>query len=151
MARKRASADRQPRRQPKPKGGSGWKRFFHFIWLAPVRRLILTIIFLGLIIWHWTTISNWVGSVWEGTLDLFGWGLLFLVLALGFIIGVVWGRRVLAVIYHWNQWLGGVAFIFTAWGIVDYRRRWSQRGLPAHRSGAPGHYPGRPRLLLAAG
>ena len=120
MARKRASADRQPRRQPKPKGGSGWKRFFHFIWLAPVRRLILTIIFLGLIIWHWTTISNWVGSVWEGTLDLFGWGLLFLVLALGFIIGVVWGRRVLAVIYHWNQWLGGVAFIFTAWGIVAF-------------------------------
>jgi S-DNA-T family DNA segregation ATPase FtsK/SpoIIIE len=120
MARKRASADRQPRRQPKPKGGSGWKRFFHFIWLAPVRRLILTIIFLGLIIWHWTTISNWVESVWEGTLDLFGWGLLFLVLALGFIIGVVWGRRVLAVIYHWNQWLGGVAFIFTAWGIVAF-------------------------------
>jgi S-DNA-T family DNA segregation ATPase FtsK/SpoIIIE len=120
MARKRASADRQPRRQPKPKGGSGWKRFFHFIWLAPVRRLILTIIFLGLIIWHWTTISNWVESVWEGTLDLFGWGLLFLVLALGFIIGVVWGRRVLAVIYHWNQWLGAVAFIFTAWGIVAF-------------------------------
>ena len=120
MARKRASADRQPRRQPKPKGGSGWKRFFHFIWLAPVRRLILTIIFLGLIIWHWTTISNWVESVWEGTIDLFGWGLIFFFLALGFIIGVVWGRRVLAVIYHWNQWLSGVAFIFTAWGIVAF-------------------------------
>ena len=120
MARKRASANRQSRRQPKPKGGSGWKRFWHFILLAPVRRLILTIIFLGLIIWHWTTISNWVESVGEGTIDLFGWGLLFLFLALGFIIGVVWGRRVLAVIYHWNQWLGGVAFILVVWGILAF-------------------------------
>jgi S-DNA-T family DNA segregation ATPase FtsK/SpoIIIE len=122
MARKRASASRQPRRQtqPKSKGGSGWKRFFRFVFSAPVRRLILTVVFLGLIIWHWTTISNWVDSVWAGTTDLFGWGLLFFFLALGFIIGVVWGRRVLAVIYHWNQWLGAVAFIFVVWGILAF-------------------------------
>ena len=118
MARKR-SANRQPRRQPRPKERSGG-RFFRFIFSAPVRRLILTVIFLGLIIWHWTTISNWVDSVWTGATDLLGWGLLFLFLALGFIIGVIWGRRVLAVIYHWNQWLGAVAFIFTAWGILAF-------------------------------
>ena len=120
MARKRASANRQPRRQPRSRGSSGGKRFSRFIFSAPVRRLILTAIFLGLIIWHWTTISNWVDSVWAGTTDLFGWGLFFFFLALGFIIGVVWGRRVLAVIYHWNQWLGAVAFIFTAWGILAF-------------------------------
>jgi len=119
MARKR-SANRQPRSQPKAEGGSGWKRFWRFIFSAPVRRLILTVIFLGLIIWHWTTITNWVDSVWAGTTDLFGWGLLFFFLALGFIIGVVWGRRVLSFIYHWNQWLGVVAFIFTVWGILAF-------------------------------
>ncbi len=120
MAKQRASANRQPRSQPEAKGGSGWKRFWRFIFSAPVRRLILTVIFLGLIIWHWTTISNWVDSVWAGTTDLFGWGLLFFFLALGFIIGVIWGRRVLAVIYHWNQWLGAVAFIFVVWGILAF-------------------------------
>jgi S-DNA-T family DNA segregation ATPase FtsK/SpoIIIE len=119
MAKKR-SANRQPRREPKPKERAGGKSFFRFILLAPVRRLILTIIFLGLIIWHWTTISNWVDSVWAGTTDLFGWGLFFFFLALGFIIGVIWGRRVLAVIYHWNQWLGAVAFIFVVWGILAF-------------------------------
>ncbi|TES82806.1 MAG: DNA translocase FtsK [Dehalococcoidia bacterium] len=120
MARKRASADRQPRRQPRSKGSSGGNRFFRFIFSAPVRRLILTVIFLGLIIWHWTTITNWVDSVWAGTTDLFGWGLFFFFLALGFIIGVVWGRRVLSFIYHWNQWLGAVAFIFVVWGILAF-------------------------------
>jgi len=120
MAKKRASANRQPRRQPKPKEKAGGNRFFRFIFSAPVRRLILTVIFLGLIIWHWTTITNWVDSVWAGTTDLFGWGLLFFFLALGFIIGVLWGRRVLSVIYHWNQWLGVVAFIFTVWGILAF-------------------------------
>jgi len=120
MAKKRASANRQPRRQPKPKEKAGGNRFFRFIFSAPVRRLILTVIFLGLIVWHWTTITNWVDSVWAGTTDLFGWGLLFFFLALGFIIGVLWGRRVLSVIYHWNQWLGVVAFIFTVWGILAF-------------------------------
>lgn len=120
MAKKRANARRQPRSQPKPQGRSGGNRFFRFILSAPVRRLILTVIFLGLLIWHWTTVTNWVSSVWDGTLDLFGWGLLFLVMAFGFIIGVVWGRRVLSVIYHWNQWLGGVAFVFTVWGILAF-------------------------------
>jgi S-DNA-T family DNA segregation ATPase FtsK/SpoIIIE len=119
MARKR-TANRQPRSQPKSSKGSGWKRFWRFVFSAPVRRLILTVIFLGLIIWHWTTISNWIESVWAGSTDLFGWGLLFFFLALGFIIGVVWGRRVLSVIYHWNQWLGAVAFIFVVWGILGF-------------------------------
>ncbi len=119
MARRR-SANRQPRSQPKPQKGSGWRRFWRFVFSAPVRRLILTVIFLGLFIWQWDNISGWVDSVWAGSTDLFGWGLLFFFLALGFIIGVIWGRRVLAVIYHWNQWLGAVAFIFVVWGILAF-------------------------------
>ena len=119
MARKR-TANRQPRSKPKPQKGSGWRRFWRFVFSAPVRRLILTVIFLGLIIWQWTNITNWLDSVWTGTTDLFGWGLLFFFLALGFIIGVIWGRRVLSIIYHWNQWLAAVAFIFVVWGILGF-------------------------------
>jgi S-DNA-T family DNA segregation ATPase FtsK/SpoIIIE len=121
MAKKRATTKRQPRSQPtKPKGGSGGNRASRFIFSAPVRRLILTFIFLGLIIWQWTNITDWLDNVWAGTTDLFGWGLVFFFLALGFIIGVIWARRVLSVIYHWNQWLGGVAFIFVVWGILAF-------------------------------
>ena len=44
MAKKKTGAKRQPRGESRPRGESGWKRFFHFIWLPPVRRLILAVI-----------------------------------------------------------------------------------------------------------
>jgi len=104
----------------KPRGESGWKRFFHFIWLGPVRRLIGAIIIVVLAFWHWTTISTWASGIWGDTLALFGWGLFFMVLALGTLVGIVWGQRVLSFIYHWNQWLGGIVFILVAWGIMSF-------------------------------
>jgi len=122
MARKKAKVNRQPRREPKPKGRPWWKGFFHFILLPPVRRLILVVIIVALLYWHWSTIAAWAAGVRDSTLALFGWGLLFLVMAFGILVGVLWGRRVLSVIYHWNQWLGGVAFILAAWGILAFFR-----------------------------
>jgi S-DNA-T family DNA segregation ATPase FtsK/SpoIIIE len=120
MAKKKARARRQPRGDSKPRGDSGWKRFFHFIWLPPVRRLIWAVIIVGLAFWHWTTIVTWAASVWGDALALFGWGLGFLVLALGTLVGIVWGERVLSFIYHWNQWLGGAVFVLVAWGIMAF-------------------------------
>jgi S-DNA-T family DNA segregation ATPase FtsK/SpoIIIE len=120
MAKKNTRAKRQPRGETKPRGESGWKRFFRFIWLPPVRRLILAIIIVGLAFWHWTTITAWATGIWGDTIALFGWGLFFLILALGTLVGILWGQRVLSFIYHWNQWLGGIAFIFVAWGIISF-------------------------------
>ncbi|NQT30810.1 MAG: DNA translocase FtsK, partial [Deltaproteobacteria bacterium] len=120
MAKKKARANRQPRRESRAKGESGWKRFFHYIWLPPVRRLILAVIIVALAFWHWSAITAWAASVWDGTLVLFGWGLGFLVLAFGILMGIVWGQRVLSFIYHWNQWLGGIVFALVAWGIMAF-------------------------------
>jgi S-DNA-T family DNA segregation ATPase FtsK/SpoIIIE len=116
MARKRASASRQSQSTAR----TARRHSSHPIRWGPIIGLILAIVVIGLLIWQWTNITNWLNSVWSGTTDLLGWGLVFLFLALGFIIGVIWGRRVLSVIYHWNQWLGGVAFIFVAWGILAF-------------------------------
>jgi S-DNA-T family DNA segregation ATPase FtsK/SpoIIIE len=120
MAKRKAKVKRQPRRESKPKGEPWWKRFFRFIWLPPVRRLILAVIIVALLFWYWTTLTAWAAGVRDSTLALFGWGVLFLVMAFGILVGVLWGRRVLSVIYHWNQWLGGVAFILAAWGILAF-------------------------------
>jgi S-DNA-T family DNA segregation ATPase FtsK/SpoIIIE len=120
MAKKKARAKSQPRGESNPRGESGLKRFFRFIWLPPVRRLIWAIIIVALVFWHWTTITTWAANVWDDTIALFGWGLAFMVLALGTLIGIIWGQRVLSFIYHWNQWLGGIAFIFVAWGIMSF-------------------------------
>jgi S-DNA-T family DNA segregation ATPase FtsK/SpoIIIE len=120
MAKKKAKAKRQPGRESRPRGKPWWKRFFHFIWLAPVRRLILAVIIVVLAFWHWTPITTWAAGIWDGTIALFGWGLAFLVMALGTLVGIVWGQRVLSFIYHWNQWLGGIAFVLVAWGIMAF-------------------------------
>ncbi len=120
MAKKKAKANRQPTRESRARGESGWKRFFRYIWLPPVRRLILAVIIVALAFWHWATITAWAASVWDGTLALFGWGLGFLVLVFGVLMGIVWGQRVLSFIYHWNQWLGGIVFTLVAWGIMAF-------------------------------
>ena len=120
MAKKKAKAKHQPRGESRARGGSGWKRFFRFIWLPPVRRLILAVIIVGLAFWHWSTITAWAASIWGDALAMFGAGLAFMVIALGVLMGIVWGQRVLSFIYHWNQWLGGVVFIFVVWGIMSY-------------------------------
>jgi len=120
MAKKKSRAKRQPRGESKARGESGWKRFFRFIWLPPVRRLILAVIIVGLAFWHWSTITAWAASVWGDTLALFGWGLFFLVMAFGVLMGIFWGQRVLSFIYHWNQWLGAAVFTLVAWGIMAF-------------------------------
>jgi S-DNA-T family DNA segregation ATPase FtsK/SpoIIIE len=120
MAKRKAQVKRQPRKEAKPKGESGWKRFFRFIWLPPVRRLILVVIIVALLFWWWSALTSWAADVRDTTLALFGWGVFFLILAFGTLVGIVWGRRVLSFIYHWNQWLGGVAFILVAWGIMSF-------------------------------
>jgi S-DNA-T family DNA segregation ATPase FtsK/SpoIIIE len=120
MAKRKAGPKRKPSKQPKAEGRSAGSRFFHFLWLPPVRRLILAIIIAGLLFWHWSTISAWADSVWDGAVDLFGWGLLLMVMAFATLVGIVWGQRVLSVIYHWNQWLGGAVFVLTVWGILAF-------------------------------
>ncbi|GAI00004.1 unnamed protein product, partial [marine sediment metagenome] len=120
MAKKKANTKRKSRSQPEPKGESWWKRFFHFIVLPPVRRLILLVIIISLLFWQWSALTSWAASVRDSTLELFGWGLVFIIIAFGILVGVVWGRRVLSLIYHWNQWLGGIAFILAIWGILAF-------------------------------
>jgi len=100
----------------KPGGESGWSQFFHFIILPPVWRLIVVITVATLLYWQWPNITLLATK----TFTLFGWGFVFLVIALGTLVVVVWRRKLLSVIYHWNQWLGGVAFILAAWGIMAF-------------------------------
>jgi len=118
--KKEADTRRKPGRKPKAEKGSAGRRFFRFIWLPPVRRLILAIIIAVLLFWYWSTISAWADSVWDDAVALFGWGLLFMVMAFATLVGIVWGRRVLSVIYHWNQWFGGAVFVLVVWGILAF-------------------------------
>ncbi len=103
----------------KPKRRSLWKGLLRFIMLPPVRRLILVAILVVLLYWYWSALASWAT-------DLFGWGLVIIVMAIGTLVGVLWYRklpslwyrRLSSFIYRWNRWLGGVAFILAVWGIL---------------------------------
>jgi S-DNA-T family DNA segregation ATPase FtsK/SpoIIIE len=100
----------------KPKGESGWEEFRHFVALPPVRRLILIVIIIGLLYWQWPNIQ----LLADKTFALFGWGFIFLIATFVTLVVVIWRRKVLASIYHWNQWLGSFAFTLAAWGIISF-------------------------------
>jgi S-DNA-T family DNA segregation ATPase FtsK/SpoIIIE len=122
MARRNVKARARDRARRKPVGRSGGSRLSHFIKLAPVRRVILLVIVLALLFWQWSRLTAWVNSIAGNTLELFGWGLLLIVIAIGILVWMVWQRRLSSLIYHWNQWLGGIAFILAVWGILAFFR-----------------------------
>ena len=118
MAKRKANIKSKPTKKSKPaekaKRKSGRGGVFHFLTLPPVRSLILVIIIVALLFWQWPNITLLATDI----LALFGWGLIFIAIAIGTIVGLVWRRKLLSLIYHWNQWLGSIACILAVWGIL---------------------------------
>ena len=83
-----------------------------------VRRLILLGIIVALLFWQWPTITSWASNTWGGTVKLFGWGLLIIAIAVGVLVGLIVARKLSSLVYHWNRWLGGIAFVLAVWGIL---------------------------------
>ncbi|MCL0094626.1 DNA translocase FtsK [Dehalococcoidales bacterium] len=78
---------------------------------------ILLVIILGLLLWRGEVIALLAG-IGDKILELFGWGLVLILIAIGSLAWVLW-RGKSSLIYHWNQWLGGIAFILAGWGILS--------------------------------
>ncbi len=102
----------------KPRGRSGWSRLFHFMVSPPVWQLLLIILVLYVLYWQWSTLTSWVTDVINGAWGLLGWGLALIAAAIVVLISVLWRRKLSSLIYHWNQWLGGIAFALAGWGIL---------------------------------
>jgi len=120
MAKRKANIKSKPTKKSKPtekaKRKSGRGGVSHFLTLPPVRSLILVIIIVALLFWQWPNITLLATDIFT----LLGWGLVFIAIAIGTLVGLVWRRKLLSLIYHWNQWLGSVAFILATWGILAF-------------------------------
>ncbi len=88
------------------------KRFFSFLALPLVRRLILIAVIVGLL-------YLWGAVIWESMFALFGFGLIMIVIAMGMLIWVVWRGRFLNTVKHWNWVVGGVFLALAVWGILS--------------------------------
>jgi S-DNA-T family DNA segregation ATPase FtsK/SpoIIIE len=112
MAKKKAPKNDKPKNRKKA-GGKG-RGFFRFLFGTPMRQILMCIIIIALLVIFWSDIEDSTGR----GIELFGWGLVFIVgavLAL-FILG--WRRRLGLLIFKWNRWLGGIAYILAVWGIL---------------------------------
>jgi len=97
--------------------------------LPAVRRTILVVLIAAILAWQWSNITSWASNTADKTAELFGWGLLLTVIALGLVIGVLYSRRRRWLIRYWNQCLGIVSFIIAIWGILAFSGQGGRIGL----------------------
>jgi hypothetical protein len=114
----KGGANIRSKSRKKPERKSWWSRLFHFVALPPVRRLILLVLIVALLFWQWSAVTSWANNIASKIWGLFGWGLVLIIVAIGVLGWVIWRRKLSSLVYRWNQWLGGIAFILAAWGIL---------------------------------
>ncbi len=115
MPRKRATPKNKPRTsREKPVKKSPSSQFFRIVASTPVRQIILLVVIVVLLAVFWGKIEDAIGSL----IELFGWGLIFIVAAIITFIVMIWRRKFKSFIFHLNRWLGGIAFILAVWGIL---------------------------------
>ena len=114
MAKKKVNIRGGTRRKPRRR--SAWGVFFRFVLLPFALLFALG----GVMVWQWTTLTSWAASVEKAVWGLFGWGLVLIAIAVVTLVGVIWGGKLLSLFRHWNQWLGGIAYLLAVWGILAF-------------------------------
>jgi S-DNA-T family DNA segregation ATPase FtsK/SpoIIIE len=66
----------------------------------------------------WDSITAWIGDTASSIWDALGWGILFVVLFIATPLVLLRIQRLYLFARRWNQWLGGIAIIVAAWGIL---------------------------------
>jgi hypothetical protein len=109
----------------KPAGGKSKKKFN----AAPILRVVLLLVIVGLIVWFWPAISSWAVStwatvttwvvhIWEGLLGLFGIGLALTAAFAAVVIWIFASGRFRLFTRYWQWWLGGIALAFAVSSIA---------------------------------
>ncbi|MFC1943576.1 DNA translocase FtsK [Chloroflexota bacterium] len=106
----------------KPKRRSWWRGLLRFMVLSPFRYWYVTlgVIVLAFLYWLLAVQTSWATGVINSTLRLFGWGLVFIIIAVATLVGVLWLRKLSSVVRRWNYWLGGIAFTLAGWGVLAF-------------------------------
>ncbi|MBI4180811.1 MAG: DNA translocase FtsK, partial [Chloroflexi bacterium] len=97
-----------------------WLRPLGWLLLPPGLYLTLLVVLASVIYWRRELLLSLVSDIFYGTLRLFGWGLVFIVIAIGALAIVVWRRKLPSLIRGWNYWLGASAFVLAIWGLLAF-------------------------------
>ncbi len=127
MANKKANTKSKSGRRTK--GKSLGSQLFHFMKRPAVWRTALLVLTVALLFWWWSTLTLWATTTASNIRELFGWGLVLIVTALGILVAVVWRGKSASLTHHWNRWLGGVVLALAVWGIFAFARVGGSFGL----------------------
>lgn len=102
-------------RRGKNYGRSGFKRFLLISFLS----LILILIIAGVCYWQRDAITDWIYHTAAGITQLFGWGLILVILAF-LIFAAVIATHPIALLYYWNKWIGLIVLFAAVWGLLAF-------------------------------
>ncbi|MFC2067973.1 DNA translocase FtsK [Chloroflexota bacterium] len=115
MTKRKVNRDKS---KVRPKRKPWFSRLFHFLALPPIRRLILVVIILAILFWQWSALTSQAAVIRDNTIELYGWGLLLIIIAIGALVIMIWRHKLSSLIFHWNQWLGVAAVGLAIWGTL---------------------------------
>ena len=102
----------------KGKSDNGGSRFKRFLVFSGISLLVIAIV-VGLVYWQWQNIASWSSQTIRGVVELFGWGLLLVVLAILTFLVVIFSRPKLLLRY-WNRWIGFLVLLTAVWAILAF-------------------------------
>ncbi len=63
-----------------------------------------------------------INDFFLGIFKAIGWGIIIVIGAILMLVVMTWRGWLDSFYYYWNRWLGGIAFVFAAWGILGLIR-----------------------------
>ena len=73
----------------------------------------------GLIYWQRQSITYWISHTAIGITQLFGWGMVLVVLAILTFLVIIFYKPILLLRY-WNRWIGLLLLLWAIWGILAF-------------------------------
>jgi S-DNA-T family DNA segregation ATPase FtsK/SpoIIIE len=115
-----ARAKRKTGSRPKQKKLESQPAKRDSLFASPVlRRLILVVVILVLLYLFVPTLFKLGAAAWQGSIELFGAGLVILAAAVGVLVWAIW-RGFSVVAKHWNWFLGGAILALALWGAFSF-------------------------------
>ena len=81
---------------------------------------LFTVIVTIVIYWRREAIGSWLNNTAGAIWGLFGWGLLFIDMAIATLVVLTAKGSLSSLFYRWNRWLGVTALILATWGILGF-------------------------------
>ena len=103
------------------KSGRPWLvRFIRWFFVPPGIFFTLLIAAAAVVYWQHSNIAAWIGDTAYSIFSLFGWGLIFVGLAIITAFILIFAHKLSALWRGWRYWLGAFAFVAAIWGLLAF-------------------------------